>query len=90
MNKNTSKLLTTKEAAEHFGWSVDLFRKYIRDYDLPYYGKGRNKRFDLRKVENKLESSGSIANLKQDPRRRPAPKFSKNNKYARMLGLADN
>ncbi len=51
-----SEKLTLSETAAHYKVSERTFKKYIKLYKLPFVLFGRTKRFELLKVEAKLQS----------------------------------
>ena len=83
-----TKLLTTKEMADILRVSTKMFRKYVREYELTYYGSSRCMRFKESEVLEKLKHVGRTLKLNNPKLKAKSPKaFAKNNKYAKMLGL---
>ncbi len=66
--------------------SVKTFRKYVKDFELPFYGSTRDMRFVESEVLDALRQTGKTVENETSLTVKP-PHLATRNKYTELLGL---
>lgn len=85
-----SELKTVNEMANLLRVSAKTFRNLVNEYNLPFIRAGNQKRFDERKILQKLESHGVKNDVPDMKMKRASPigiVTEKEKEFARNLGF---
>ena len=89
-----SKPLTTEEMAAELRFCTKTFRRYVRKYNIPHGGLGRNMRFDRDEVWAHLKALNTaepaLAKTSLKPKKvskRSTSQSANAERYSQLLGL---